>query len=44
MKTLEQMSLREKLGQMFVTGFPSTTISEEMIDVIENYHVGNMIV
>jgi len=44
MKTLEQMSLREKLGQMFVTGFPSTTISEEMIDVIENYHVGNMII
>ena len=44
MKTLEQMSLREKLGQMFITGFPSTTISEEMIDVIKNYHVGNMIV
>lgn len=44
MKTLEQMSLREKLGQMFVTGFPSTTISEEMIDAIEHYHVGNMIV
>lgn len=44
MKTLEQMSLREKLGQMFITGFPSTTISEEMIDVIRNYHVGNMII
>ncbi len=43
MKTIEQMSLREKIGQMFVTGFPSTSISPEMKEVIADYKVGNMI-
>lgn len=43
MKTLEQMSLREKIGQMIVTGFPTTEISAEMKEVIEHYKVGNII-
>ncbi|URN92458.1 MAG: glycoside hydrolase family 3 protein [Candidatus Pristimantibacillus lignocellulolyticus] len=43
MKTIEQMTLREKIGQMIVTGFPSTEISQEMQEVIEHYKVGNVI-
>lgn len=43
MKTLEQMSLREKIGQMMVTGFPSTEISQQLKEVIEQYKVGNII-
>lgn len=43
MKTIEQMSLREKIGQMIVTGFPTTQITKEMKDAIENYKVGNII-
>ncbi|MFP4978131.1 glycoside hydrolase family 3 protein [Paenibacillus sp. CN-4] len=43
MKTIEQMSLREKIGQMFVTGFPSTEISPELKEVIEQYKIGNII-
>ncbi|OMF94914.1 glycoside hydrolase family 3 protein [Paenibacillus sp. FSL R7-0337] len=43
MRTIEQMSLREKIGQMFVTGFPSTEMSPELKEVIEQYKVGNII-
>jgi len=43
MKTLEQMSLREKIGQMIVTGFPTSNITQEMKDVIAEYNVGNVI-
>ncbi|MBO2945484.1 glycoside hydrolase family 3 protein [Paenibacillus sp. F411] len=43
MKTIEQMSLREKIGQMIVTGFPSTEMSLELKQVIEEYKVGNII-
>lgn len=43
MKTIAQMSLREKIGQMIVTGFPSVEISEELKEVIEHYKVGNII-
>ena len=43
MKTIEQMTLREKIGQMIVTGFPSTELSQEMQEVIEHYKVGNVI-
>lgn len=37
------MTLREKIGQMIVTGFPSTEISQEMQEVIQHYKVGNVI-
>lgn len=43
MKTIEQMSLREKIGQMFVTGFPTTGMTPEIKEVIEQYKVGNII-
>jgi beta-N-acetylhexosaminidase len=43
MRIIEQMSLREKIGQMFVTGFPSTKMSSEVKEVIEQYKVGNII-
>lgn len=43
MKTIGQMSLRDKIGQMFVTGFPSKELSSDMKEVIEQYKVGNMI-
>lgn len=43
MKTIEQMSLREKIGQMFVTGFATKELSADMKEVIEQYKVGNMI-
>lgn len=43
MKTIEQMSLREKIGQMIVTGFPTTEMSEELKEVIEHYKIGNII-
>ncbi|MCR8657213.1 beta-N-acetylhexosaminidase [Paenibacillus endoradicis] len=43
MKTIEQMTLREKIGQMIVTGFPSIEMSQEMQEVIEHYKVGNVI-
>lgn len=43
LKTIDQMSLREKIGQMFVTGFPSTEITPELKEVIEHYKVGNII-
>lgn len=43
MKSVEQMTLREKIGQMFVTGFPGMTISDEFKEVVEQYKVGNII-
>ncbi len=43
MKTIEQMSLRDKIGQMFVTGFPTRELTADMKEVIEHYKVGNMI-
>lgn len=42
-KTLEQMSLREKIGQMIVTGFPVPEMTPELKEVIEDYKVGNII-
>lgn len=42
-KTVEQMSLRQKIGQMIVTGFPTLELSQEMKDLIEHYSIGNCI-
>ncbi len=39
----EEMSLRQKIGQMMVTGFPGETISREFINLVEEYKVGNVI-
>lgn len=43
MKSIEQMSLRQKIGQMIVTGFPTPELSPEMKAVIEQYGIGNCI-
>ncbi len=37
------MTLRQKIGQLIFTGFPSTTPSEEFIRLVEEYKVGNVI-
>lgn len=39
----EEMSLRKKIGQMIVTGFPEETISREFTNLVKEYKVGNVI-
>lgn len=38
-----KMSLEEKVGQMVMCGFDGQTASAEIIDLIENYHIGGVI-
>ena len=40
---LENMSLAEKVGQLFQVGFHSKTVDQEIKDLIENYHIGGVI-
>ncbi len=40
---LENMSLAEKVGQLFQVGFHSKTADQEIKDLIENYHIGGVI-
>ena len=40
---LSQMSLEEKIGQMFVTNFSGTSVPNYFIDAVNNYHFGNNI-
>jgi beta-N-acetylhexosaminidase len=40
---IEQLSLAEKIGQMFACGLHGTEPSQEIIDVIQNYHIGGII-
>lgn len=40
---LENMSLEEKVGQLFQVGFHSKIAAAEIKDLIENYHVGGVI-
>ena len=42
-KKLEQMTLREKIGQLFTIGFPSPWPTEEFIQMVKEYKVGNVI-
>src|SRR5437588_12242123 len=37
------MTLEEQIGQLFVVGFWGTTPSPEIIDLIQNYHIGGII-
>lgn len=39
----ENMTLEQKLGQMFLTGFPSETPSERWKKLISDYQIGNVI-
>ncbi|WP_166668501.1 beta-N-acetylhexosaminidase [Halanaerobium saccharolyticum] len=40
---LENMSLEEKVGQLFQIGFSTSAVSDQVRDMIENYHVGGVI-
>lgn len=42
MKRIEDMTLREKIGQLMMCGFPGTDATE-MIDLIKRYKIGNVI-
>lgn len=43
LKTVKEMTLKEKLGQLILPGFHSTTYDEHIQTLIEDYHVGNVI-
>lgn len=40
---IENMSLEEKVGQLFQVGFHSKKVDEKIKDLIKNYHVGGVI-
>jgi beta-N-acetylhexosaminidase len=40
---MKEMNLREKIGQMIMTGFPSSSITPELVNLIEEYKVANII-
>lgn len=40
---IEQMNLKEKIGQLFIIGFDGYTYNEHLRKVIEEYKVGNVI-
>ncbi|UOY92294.1 beta-N-acetylhexosaminidase [Ectobacillus sp. JY-23] len=43
-RQLRALSLEEKIGQMFVVGFPGTSIEEaRLAELIQTYHVGGVI-
>lgn len=41
---IDQMTLAEKIGQLLVIGVDGTVFSDEMDNLIRNYHVGGVIV
>lgn len=43
MKKLEEMTLREKIGQMLLCGFEGTTSTERVKELIQDHHVGGVI-
>ena len=42
-KKIAAMSLEEKVGQLFQIGFSTSAVSDQIKDMIENYHVGGVI-
>ncbi|QAY66997.1 glycoside hydrolase family 3 protein [Paenibacillus protaetiae] len=40
---MNKLTLREKIGQLIVTGFPGAEISEEFKRLVEDYKIGNVI-
>ena len=40
---IKDMSTEEQIGQLFMVGFPGPTITPEITDLIQNYHVGGII-
>ncbi len=43
LKTIKEMTLKEKLGQLILPGFHSTYYDDQIKTLIEDYHVGNII-
>ncbi len=43
LKTVKEMTLKEKLGQLILPGFHSTYYDDQIRTLIEDYHVGNVI-
>ncbi len=43
MKNLQELSLRQKLGQMLVSGFPALEMSPAFMDTVHEYALGNVI-
>ena len=41
--TIDNMTLEEQIGQLFMVGFWGTTPSPEILDMISRYHVGGVI-
>ena len=42
-KKVSEMNLDEKLGQLILAGFHSTEFNDDLKDIIENHHIGNII-
>lgn len=42
-KYTESMTLEEQIGQTLMVGFAEPTITQEVIDLIQRYHIGNII-
>lgn len=40
---IEEMSLEEKLGQLFMTTYENDSVSTEMINLITKYHIGSVL-
>ena len=43
LKNVSEMTLKEKLGQLILPGFHSTYYDDQIKTLIEDYHVGNVI-
>ena len=43
MKNIKEMTLKEKIGQLILPGFHSYEYDEQLKTLIEDYHVGNVI-
>jgi beta-N-acetylhexosaminidase len=41
--TVEDLSLEQQIGQLFMVGFPGPDPSDEVIDLIQHYHVGGIV-
>ena len=42
-KNIEQMTLEQKVGQLFMTGMPANNYNQATFDAIEKYQVGSII-
>lgn len=39
----QALSLKQKIGQVLMIGFDGTTLNDHVIELIKNYHIGNVI-